>query len=174
MASVSARDGRTNKRAHKISGAAGVRRADNPQEPRRQRRTLPSRLTADLPAASEPASPPDVDSPSTSIEDQLDLLWSQLQRQMLELLTHGIAAPFQQRTFDKLDYAMKQCGKLRRERAEDPRSAARAEPDADEVAAILDKMDRRIDALAEERFKKLAQRELHAPGTDGSRAGMDV
>lgn len=126
---------------------------------------------------SAPAAPaPDVLAPdgSASIDNQLGLLWNSLQRQMLELLTQGIAAPPQKRAFDRLDYAMKQYGKLRRERAEDLRGAKPEEPDADEIAAILDKMDRRIDALAQERFKKLAQGKLHAPGTDGGSAAMDV
>ena len=57
----------------------------------------------------------------TSIDDKLGLLWGALQCQMLELLTHGVAAPFQRRAFDRLDYSMKQYGKLRLERADEVR-----------------------------------------------------
>ena len=171
MASVPAE--RTSRRARKNSAAAQVADAKNTNR-RQTRRSLPSAAAADSLTDPQSSAAPVPHSPSVSIDDQLDLLWEQLQRQMLELLTHGIAAPFQQRAFDKLDYSMKQFGKLQRERAGDPRNTAQAEPDAEELAAILNKMDRRIDALAEERFKKLAQRELHAPGTYGSRAGMDV
>jgi hypothetical protein len=168
MASVPASAERTNRRARKNSAAAQVTKR------RRPRQSLPSVAAADSLTDSQSSAAPVPNGASVTAEDQLDLLWSQLQSQMLELLTHGIAAPFQQRAFDKLDYSMKQFGKLQREKAEDPRNTAQAEPDADELAAILNKMDRRIDALAEERFKKLAQRELHAPEADGRRAGMDV
>jgi hypothetical protein len=171
MASASAE--RTNRRARKNSAAAQVTDVDNTKR-RRPRQSLPSVAAADSLTDSQSSAAPVPHSSSVSAEDQLDLLWGQLQSQMLELLTHGIAAPFQQRAFDKLDYSMKQFGKLQREKAEDPRSTAQAEPDAEELAAILNKMDRRIDALAEERFKKLAQRELHSAEADGRRAGMDV
>jgi hypothetical protein len=170
MASASAE--RTNRRARKNSAESVVALAENAK--RRRRKSLPWAAAANPLAASQGSAAPVPNSPSVSIENELDLLWSQLQRQMLKLLTHGIAVPHQQRAFDKLDYSMKQFGKLRREQAGDPRNTAQTEPDAEELAAILDKMDRRIDALAEERFKKLAQRELHAPAADGSRAGMDA
>ncbi len=156
---------RKNWRAAKKSGAADVKDADNSQKLRRRRLAL---------EASQPVAAPLSAGPSQSIEDQLDLLWGELQRQMLELLTHGVAAPFQQRAFDKLDYSMKQCAKLGRERAENTRLASPRNLGAEELAAMLNKMDRRIDELAEDRFKKLAQRELHASAADGGRAGMDV
>ncbi len=98
------------------------------------------------------------------MEEHLDQLWSQLQSQMLTLLTQGIAAPFQQRAFDKLDFSAKQYAKLRRERVEELRHARPAEPDPEELAAILDKIDRRIDALAEDRFKNLVEGKLLAAG----------
>ncbi len=173
MASVLVSAEQPNPRARRNSAAAQVMDAENTKK-RRRRQSLPSVAASDPQANWQSSTVLVPHSPSVSIEDQLDLLWDQLQSQMLELLTHGVAAPFQQRAFDKLDYSMKQFGKLERERAEGRRNTAQAEPDAEELAAILNKMDRRIDALAEERFKKLAQRELHAPAVDGSRAGMDV
>jgi hypothetical protein len=173
MAFVPASAERTNRRARINSGAAVVTDAENIKR-RRPRQPSQWAAAADPAAKLQASKAPLPNGLSVSIEDQLDLLWSQLQSQMLELLAHGIAAPFQQRAFDKLDYSMKQFGKLQRERAGDPRNTAQAEPDAEELAAILNKMDRRIDALAEERFKKLAQRELHASAADGGSAGMDV
>jgi hypothetical protein len=174
MASVPASAERTNRHARKNSDAAQVTDAKNTKR-RRPRQSLPSVAAADSLTDSQSSAAPVPHSASVSAEDQLDLLWSQLRSQMLELLTHGIAAPFQQRAFDKLDYSMKQYGKLRRERAEDSsRNTAQAEPDAEELAAILNKMDRRIDELAEDRFKKLAGGKLPAPAMEAGRAGMDV
>jgi hypothetical protein len=159
---------RTHRRAFGISGSEGA------QKTKRQSRCAPAALTANPPPAAPASSATIPGSPILVIEDQLELLWDRVQRQMLELLTHGAAAPFQQRAFDKLGYAMKHYGKLSRERAEEMRAARPQEPDADELASILNKMDRRIDELAQDRFKRLAQRELYDAAADGCRAGMDV
>lgn len=155
-----------NKRARRDAGPACVLGAENFKERRRRREAPPGALADEAPPA--PANP------SRPTEDQLDLLWGELQKQMLELLSHGVAAPFQRRAFDKLDYSMKQYAKARRERADNMLSAQTAEPDAEELAAILNKIDRRIDELAEDRFKKLGGGEFHAPAMDESGAGMDV
>ena len=173
MASVPASAERTNRRARKNSAAARVTDAENTTR-RRRRQSLPLAAPADQQPASQASPAPVPHSGSKSIEEQLDLLWNQLQSQMLELLTHGIAVPLQRRAFDKLDFSMKQFGKLRRERAEELRHARPAEPNAEELAAILDKIDRRIDALAEDRFKNLVGGQLHAAGNDSGSAGMDV
>jgi hypothetical protein len=175
MASAPSSAARVNGRAHKSFSAACVTGEDKTNKRRPSHRTLPSALKADPEPVSAFSAAPSPDRSSLPIDDQLDRLWIQLQSQMLTLLAHGVAAPFQQRAFDKLDFSMKQYAKLRRERAEELRIAKPDEPNAEELAAILNKMDMRIDALAEERFKKkLAQRELHAPAADGRRAGMDV
>jgi hypothetical protein len=173
MAFVSAVAERPNRRARKDSAAAVDTDAEIAKT-RRRRRSLPSAAAADPPALPQTSSAPVPHSAFVSAEAQLDLLWSELQNQLLKLLAQGLVLPLQQRAFDKLDFSMKQYGKLRRERAADPRGAAQAEPDADELAAILNKMDRRIDALAEERFKKLAERKLLAAGADDRCAGVDV
>jgi hypothetical protein len=172
MASVPAPVERMNRRAPKAVGADAIG-AGSAKGRRRRRLPLPLALADDPPAGSDSAAAPVPGGPSMSIEDQLDLLWGQLQSQMLELLTHGIAAPFQQRAFDKLDYSMKQCAKFKRERAEDLRHARPHEPDPEELAAILDKIDRRIDALAEDRFKNLVEGKLLASGERSGCAGMD-
>jgi hypothetical protein len=169
MASVAVHAKRTNRRMQKHSAAAA-----QTTKKRRRRRSMPLAAAAALSANMQVSVAPVPHSPSAPIEDQLDLLWSQIQSQMLELLTYGIAAPFQQRAFDKLDFSMKQYGKLRRERAEETQHARPAEPDAEELAAILNKIDRRIDELAEDRFKKLAGGKLPAPAMETGSAGMDV
>jgi hypothetical protein len=112
--------------------------------------------------------------PAMTSHEQMGLLWEQLQKQMLDLLAHGIAEPFQQRAFDKLDYSMKHYARFQRERGEELRSAHPAEPDAEELAVILKKIDRRIDELAEDRFKKLAGGKLPAHAMEAGSAGMDV
>jgi hypothetical protein len=172
MASVPDSVERMNSRARKDSVAESLD-AEKTGKRRRPRRTSPVAVKADRIPPATPAAAPAPAGPSVCPDDQLDLLWGQLQSQMLELLTHGIAAPFQQRAFDKLDYSMKQCAKFQRERAEDLRHARPREPDPEELAAILDKIDRRIDALAEDRFKNLVDGKLHRAGKNSSSAGMD-
>ena len=107
-------------------------------------------------------------------EEKLGLLWADIEDQMLALLAQGLAAPFQRSAFNKLEYAMKHYEKQLAKRAEQPNHSAAAALDADELAALLGKIDRRIDALAEDRFEKLAGTELHDPGADAGRPGMDV
>jgi hypothetical protein len=173
MASAAAHAKRPNRRAQKNSAEVGAAAAENTKK--RRRRQLSPLAAADELAVNVQDSDATVPhSPSASIEDQLDLLWSQIQSQMLELLTHGIAIPRQQRAFDKLDFSMRQYGKLRRERTEEAHHARPAEPDAEELADILNKIDRRIDELAEDRFKKLAGGKLPAPAMDAGCARMDV
>ena len=105
---------------------------------------------------------------------RMELLWAGIQKEMLSLLAHGLAAPFQRSAFDKLAYAMKHLEKLQAMAAAEKEKSGPSELDPDELAALLAKIDRRIDALAEDRFKKLGDGELHNPGNDASHAGVDV
>lgn len=106
--------------------------------------------------------------------DKLTRLWALIEQRLFELLTAGTVSLAQKRGYEKLELAMRQYEKLRRLRSEDQQNAPPAEPDADELAAILDKIDRRIDELANERFKKLADGQFHADAMENGGAGMDV
>ena len=145
MASAPIASPKAHRRARSNAGVFAPERSEEPAARQRRRSAAPGAVAA----AAE-------NRPAASMGEQLDLLWTGIQQQMLELLTRGMAAPFQRRAFDRLDFSMKQFAKVRRERAEEPRGAFPAEPDAEQLAVMLDKMDRRIDELVEDRFKKLA------------------
>jgi hypothetical protein len=143
--------------------------------PEKRRRLLKTALAQNgHPSISDSAAKNSLQNSALPNDAQIGLLWLELQGQLLNLLAQGVVAPFQQRAFDRLDYSMKQYGRLLRERAEEQRGTRADEPDADELAAILDKIDRRIDALAEDRFKNLVGGGVHATAMDEGRAGMDV
>ena len=174
MASASISAHPANRRARGDIGVSAATQTENLQRRQRRHKAPFEVFAPKAPSAREPAAAPASDGLAASVEERLDLLWSELQKQMLELLSHGVAAPFQRRAFDKLDYSMKQYAKARRERADNMLNTQSAEPDAEELAAILNKIDRRIDELAEDRFKKLAGGKFLADAVDDDGAGMDV
>jgi hypothetical protein len=93
------------------------------------------------------------------------------QREIAVLLGSGTVMELGQRHIAKVEQMIKSSERLVKMIDEQ----AASEPDeTDEIAAILARMEDRINDLAERKFRQLVERRLHAGGTAEGGAGMDV
>lgn len=105
------------------------------------------------------------------IDAEMDWAWLRLEGEMVDILRSGKISRIERRKWERAELNLRGFEALRRMR--DQGFGKSNVLNDDEIAGLLDKLDRRIDELARLRFEKLVEANLHA-GSDERAGGRMV